>query len=188
MLHGTIRNDVILRNTASDSSPVVSLEKGETREGWWEGGKGKGETTGRSWVEKLTKKVKVTPTDEKKIRQVGQLAIINTTTAKKITKTTSHNFSTLRTTFRLRICQSFLPSPFLLPITPRASLLSQERRLGTSQTQHCNVGTMLQPFELMSQQCCNAVLFVVTVTYPYFELNIEQDRIRKSLWNKQKNE
>ena len=66
MLHGTIRNDVILRNTASDSSPVVSLEKGETREGWWEGGKGKGETTGRSWVEKLTKKVKVTPTDEKK--------------------------------------------------------------------------------------------------------------------------
>ena len=37
-----------------------------------------------------------------KIRQVGQLAIINTTTAKKITKTTSHNFSTLRTTFRLR--------------------------------------------------------------------------------------
>ena len=37
----------------SDSSPVVSLEKGEKREGWWEGGKGKGETTGRSWVEKL---------------------------------------------------------------------------------------------------------------------------------------
>ena len=27
----------------------------------------------------------------------------------------------------------FLPSPFLLPITPRASLHSQERRLGTSQ-------------------------------------------------------
>ena len=25
-------------------------------------------------------------------------------------------------------------------------------------TQHCNVGTMLQPFESMSQQCCNAVL------------------------------
>ena len=154
MLHGTIRNDVILPNTASDSSPVVSLEKRETREGWWEGGKGKGETTGRSWVEKLTKKVKVTPTDEKKIRQVGQLAIINTTTAKKITKTTSHNFSALRTTFRLRICQSFLPSPFLLPITPRASLLSQERRLGTSQTAlQCrnnvttiwiNVATMLQ--------------------------------------------
>ena len=28
---------------------------------------------------------------------------------------------------------TFLPSSFLLPITPRASLLSQERRLGTSQ-------------------------------------------------------
>ena len=25
-------------------------------------------------------------------------------------------------------------------------------------TQHCNVGAMLQPFESMSQQCCNAVL------------------------------
>ena len=40
-------------NAVSDSSPVVSLEKGEKREGWWEGGKGKGETTGRFWVEKL---------------------------------------------------------------------------------------------------------------------------------------
>ena len=27
-----------------------------------------------------------------------------------------------------------------------------------SATQCCNVGTMLQPFEAMSQQCCNAVL------------------------------
>ena len=25
-------------------------------------------------------------------------------------------------------------------------------------TQHCNVGTMLRPFELMSQPCCNSVL------------------------------
>ena len=48
----------------------------------------------------------------------------------KITKTTSHNFSTQD----LPGCQSFLPFPFLLPITPRASLLSQERRLGTSQS------------------------------------------------------
>ena len=177
MLHGTIRNDVILRNTASDSSPVVSLEKGEKREGWWEGGKGKGETTGRSWVEKLTKKVKVTPTDEKQIRQVGQLAIINTTTAKKITKTTSHNFSASRFSLPL--------SSFPSPLAPLSFL---KRDDWGRVRQHCNVGTMLQPFELMSQQCCNAVLFVVTVTYPYFELNIEQDRIRKSksLWNKQK--
>ena len=34
---------------------------------------------------------------------------------------------------------------------------------GTIRTLHCaknrsNVGTMLQPFETMSQQCCNAVL------------------------------
>ena len=55
----------------SDSSPVVSLEKGEKREGRWEGGKGKDD-----WQ---------------------------------------------------------IPSPFLFPITLRASLLSQERRLGTSQ-------------------------------------------------------
>ena len=27
-----------------------------------------------------------------------------------------------------------------------------------SVTQRCNVATMLQPFETMSQQCCNAVL------------------------------
>ena len=28
-------------------------------------------------------------------------------------------------------------------------------------TQHCNVVTMLQPFQTMSQQCCNAVLRIV---------------------------
>ena len=31
-----------------------------------------------------------------------------------------------------------------------------------------------------------APMLLSSLAYPYFELNIEQDRIRKSLWNKQK--
>ena len=30
-------------------------------------------------------------------------------------------------------------------------------------TQHCNVGTMLQPFETMSQQCCSCVALKIVV-------------------------
>ena len=33
-----------------------------------------------------------------------------------------------------------------------------QQRVFFCATQHCNVGTMLQPFESTSQQCCNAVL------------------------------
>ena len=43
---------------------------------------------------------------------------------------------------------SFLPSPFLLPITPRASLLSQERRLGTSQLKECILFEIFLQFSL----------------------------------------
>ena len=60
-----------------------------------------------------------------KNRQVGQLSIINRTRAKKITKTTTRNFSSLGTTFRVRIFQSSFSFLSLLPITPfgRASLV-----------------------------------------------------------------
>ena len=92
-----------------------------------------------------------------KNRQVGQLSIINRTRAKKITKTTTRNFSSLGTTFSsqdlpvvflfpfppshhsLRSCFSRSAIPHArLPVSfrypPRASPAScQERRLGTSQ-------------------------------------------------------
>ena len=60
----------------------------------------------------------VTPTDEKNTS--------TTTTAKKITKTTSHNFST-------QDLPVISPFPFPPSHHPSHSLLSQERRLGTSQ-------------------------------------------------------
>ena len=51
--------------------------------------------------------------------------------------------------------------PFLLPSpssTLKVMLRETIRNDDSQRNKRCNVGTMLQPFETMSQQCCNAVL------------------------------